>query len=40
MKFMIEKQINHSIDFLDVFTSGISNKNLSQIDVYRTSLKF
>ena len=28
IKFMIEKQINHSIAFLDVFISGIDNQNL------------
>ena len=27
--FMIEKQINHSIPFLDVFISGINNQNLT-----------
>ena len=26
---MIEKQINHSISFLDVFLSGINNQNLT-----------
>ena len=29
IKFMTEKQINHSIAFLDVFISGISNQNLT-----------
>ena len=29
IKFMIEKQINHSIAFLDVFFSGINNQNLA-----------
>ena len=29
IKFMIEKQINHSITFLDVFISGINNQNLT-----------
>ena len=38
IKFTIEKQINHSIAFLDVFISHTSNT--SQIDVYRTSPKF
>ena len=38
IKFTIEKQINHSIAFLDVFISGINNQNLTQIDLYRTSL--
>ena len=28
IKFMIEKQTNHSIAFLDVFISGINNQNL------------
>ena len=28
IKFTIEKQINHSIAFLDVFISGINNQNL------------
>ena len=29
IKFTIEKQINHSIDFLDVFIPGINNQNLT-----------
>ena len=29
IKFVIEKQINHSIAFLDVFISGINNQNLT-----------
>ena len=29
IKFTIEKQINHSITFLDVFISGINNQNLT-----------
>ena len=29
IKFTIEKQINHSIDFLDVLISGINNQNLT-----------
>ena len=29
IKFTIEKQINHSITFLDVFISGIDNQNLT-----------
>ena len=29
IKFTIEKQINHSIAFLDVFISGISSQNLT-----------
>ena len=44
IKFMIQKQINHSTAFLDIFISSINNQNLtlqtSQIDLYRTSLKF
>ena len=31
IKFTIEKQINHSIAFLDVFISGINNQNLKHI---------
>ena len=29
IKFTIEKQINHSIAFLDVFISGINNENVT-----------
>ena len=29
IKFTIEKRINHSIAFLDVFISGINNQNLT-----------
>ena len=29
IKFMTEKQVNHSITFLDVFISGINNQNLA-----------
>ena len=29
IKYMIEKQINHSIAFLDVLVSGITNQNLT-----------
>ena len=29
IKFTMEKQINHSIAFLDVFISGINNQNLT-----------
>ena len=29
IKYMIEKQINHSIAFLDVLVSGINNQNLT-----------
>ena len=29
IKFTIEKQINHSIAFLDVFISGLNNQNLT-----------
>ena len=36
IKFTIEKQINHSIDFLDVFISGIDNQNLT-IQTYHKS---
>ena len=34
---MIEKQINHCIDFLHVFISGISNQNLT-LQIYRKSI--
>ena len=29
IKFAIEKQVNHSIAFLDVFMSGIDNQNIT-----------
>ena len=29
IKFMVEKQINYSIDFLDLFISGVNNQNLT-----------
>ena len=29
IKFMTEKQVNHSITFLDVFISGINSQNLT-----------
>ena len=29
IKFTVEKQVNHSISFLDVFISGIDNENLT-----------
>ena len=29
IKFTLEKQVNHSIAFLDVFISGIDNQNLT-----------
>ena len=31
IKFTLEKQVNHSIAFLDVFISGIDNQNLTLI---------
>ena len=41
IKFIIEKQINHSIAFLDVFRVSKSHtSNTSQMDLYRASLKF
>ena len=46
IKFVIETQINHSMAFLDVFSSGINNQNLALLTyhksyiLYRTSLKF
>ena len=36
IKFTIEKQINHSIAFLDVFISGIDNQNLT-LETYHKS---
>ena len=36
IKLTIEKQNNHSIAFLDVFISGISNQNLT-LQTYRKS---
>ena len=36
IKFMIEKQINHSIAFLDVFISVINNQNRT-LQTYRKS---
>ena len=36
IKFTIEKQINHSITFLDVFISGINNQNLT-LQTYQKS---
>ena len=36
IKFNMEKQINHSIAFLDVFISGISNENL-KLQTYHKS---
>ena len=36
IKFMTEKQINHSIAFLDVFISGIDNQNLT-LETYHKS---
>ena len=36
IKFTIEKQINHSIAFLDVFISGINNQNLT-LETYHKS---
>ena len=36
IKFTIEKQINHSITFLDIFISGINNQNLT-LPVYHKS---
>ena len=37
IKFMIEKQINHSIAFLDVFISGINNQNLTFITYHKST---
>ena len=44
IKLTVEKQINDSLAFLNVFISAINNQNLtlqtSQINLYRTSFKF
>ena len=40
IKFTIEKQINHSMAFLDVFISGVNNQNVTLQTYHRTSLKF
>ena len=37
IKFTIEKQINHSIAFLDVLISGINNENLT-LQTYHKSI--
>ena len=37
IKFMIEKQVKHSIAFLDVFTSGINNQNLTLQTYYKST---
>ena len=37
IKFTIEKQVNHSIAFLDVFISGIDNQNFT-LQTYHTSI--
>ena len=37
IKFTIEKQINHSIAFLDIFISGINNQNLTLQTYYRST---
>ena len=39
IKVTTEKQVNHSIAFLDVFIQ-VSIIQISQINLYRTSLKF
>ena len=36
IKFPLEKQVNHSIAFLDAFISGISNQNLT-LQTYQKS---
>ena len=36
IKFTMEKQINHSMSFLDVFISGINNQNLT-LEIYHKS---
>ena len=37
IKFTIEKQINHSIAFLDVFISGTNNQNLTLQTYHRSN---
>ena len=37
IKFMIEKQINHSIVFLDEFISSINNQNLTLQTYHRST---
>ena len=37
IKFTIEKQINHSIAFLDVFILGINNQNLTLQTYYKST---
>ena len=37
IKFVIEKQNNHSIAFLDVFISGINNQNLTLQTHYKST---
>ena len=39
IKFTIEKQINHSIAFLDVFISGINNQNLTLQTYHKLTYK-
>ena len=39
IKFTIEKQINHSIAFLDVFISGINNRNLTLKTYHKSTYK-
>ena len=35
IKFTIEKQVNHSITFLDVFISSVNNHNLTLQTYYK-----
>ena len=37
IKFTIEKQVNHSIAFLDIFISGMDNQNLT-LQIYNKSI--
>ena len=39
LKFSIEKQVNHSIAFLDVFISGIDNPNLTLQTYHKSMLR-
>ena len=37
IKFTIEKQVNHSITFLDVFISSVNNHNLTLQTYYKSA---
>ena len=40
IKFTTEKQVNHSITFLDVFISGMDNQNLTLQTYHKSTFKF